>query len=573
MSGAGFQPIAKVGQLPDASVTSGKCNRLVSVALGVTQRPSFWPLLCVVFLTIALFGAALLVNRELIFDDAFITYRYAKNVASGNGLTFNARQAPVEGYTNLLLVLILTPVIQLGLDPLRVSQFLNVLSALLIGLAIFSYNGIRYHPARSVRLLSALIILNVANTAYVSMLGLETVLYTLLLFVAYVTFTKFRERFLGRYALAFGITSFLAFLLRPESALLVVASTLAVILMKREGEHKLIACACLLVSYLLPLVTYLIWKQSYFGTMIPNPFYVKVGSSAAVSPLGWGSVWNYFWSVDRLLVLAVFSFFLIRPQFLVHNGVAILFVFLYSVFFIHVDTLMDIGNRFLYPLTPFLIVLSLPSLNLIFGSLLKIRYLALRTAGPLLVLVLLLVSQSSVQDLYYALHWVSKWSDPEDLMHKEYNVAHRLAQFRDISSISIAFGDAGVIPYFTNAMFIDVVGLNDRYIAREKDLNKLVTYVFDREPTIIILPSLKDRTWITFGHGPLGDYTRWVNDERFSEYRYSGTVTTNLYDLQFLVRKDHKYARELERFLTVQVVDNLSGPFPSNAEQLRWEEP
>src|SRR5688500_1706387 len=42
-------------------------------------------------------------------DDAYISYRYARNLADGAGLTFNPGER-VEGYSNLLYVLLLTPV-------------------------------------------------------------------------------------------------------------------------------------------------------------------------------------------------------------------------------------------------------------------------------------------------------------------------------------------------------------------------------------------------------------------------------------------------------------------------------
>jgi arabinofuranosyltransferase len=41
-------------------------------------------------------------------DDAYISYRYARNLAFGHGLAFNPGER-VEGYSNLLYVLLLTP--------------------------------------------------------------------------------------------------------------------------------------------------------------------------------------------------------------------------------------------------------------------------------------------------------------------------------------------------------------------------------------------------------------------------------------------------------------------------------
>lgn len=65
-------------------------------------------------LTVALFDAAL-VERESIVaaghrapkfsDDAYISMRYARNLANGHDLRWNANERPVEGITNLLWTL------------------------------------------------------------------------------------------------------------------------------------------------------------------------------------------------------------------------------------------------------------------------------------------------------------------------------------------------------------------------------------------------------------------------------------------------------------------------------------
>ena len=39
-------------------------------------------------------------------EDAFITFRFAKNLANGHGLLWNIGESPVEGYTNFLWLLL-----------------------------------------------------------------------------------------------------------------------------------------------------------------------------------------------------------------------------------------------------------------------------------------------------------------------------------------------------------------------------------------------------------------------------------------------------------------------------------
>ena len=47
--------------------------------------------------------AALAAHLDLLCDDAFISFRYARNLARGDGLVFNPGESPpVEGYSNLL---------------------------------------------------------------------------------------------------------------------------------------------------------------------------------------------------------------------------------------------------------------------------------------------------------------------------------------------------------------------------------------------------------------------------------------------------------------------------------------
>ena len=41
-------------------------------------------------------------------DDAFVTFRYAENFVNGHGFVFNPGDAPVEGYSNFLWLLILS---------------------------------------------------------------------------------------------------------------------------------------------------------------------------------------------------------------------------------------------------------------------------------------------------------------------------------------------------------------------------------------------------------------------------------------------------------------------------------
>ncbi|MCI0548725.1 MAG: hypothetical protein L0027_15755, partial [Candidatus Rokubacteria bacterium] len=62
-------------------------------------------------------------------DDSFITFRYARNLVEGHGLVFNPGEH-VEGYTNLLFVLLSAGLIAVGIDPLVGTTIVSALAAL-----------------------------------------------------------------------------------------------------------------------------------------------------------------------------------------------------------------------------------------------------------------------------------------------------------------------------------------------------------------------------------------------------------------------------------------------------------
>ncbi len=81
-----------------------------------------------IFIGIALFLAFLIYTWNLTVDDAFISFRYAQHLAEGYGLVWNIGEAPVEGYSNFLWVLMISAFMYLKLDPVLISKFLGLAS-------------------------------------------------------------------------------------------------------------------------------------------------------------------------------------------------------------------------------------------------------------------------------------------------------------------------------------------------------------------------------------------------------------------------------------------------------------
>ena len=66
--------------------------------------------------------------RSFTVDDAYISYRYARNFARGLGLVYNSGER-IEGYTNFLWTVLLGGGIRVGLDPVALAKILGGMAA------------------------------------------------------------------------------------------------------------------------------------------------------------------------------------------------------------------------------------------------------------------------------------------------------------------------------------------------------------------------------------------------------------------------------------------------------------
>ncbi len=68
-------------------------------------------------------------------DDAYISFTYARNLTEGNGLTYNGML--VEGYSNFLWTLLISPFTRWMDDPIWAARLFSVISGLLSLYIIF----------------------------------------------------------------------------------------------------------------------------------------------------------------------------------------------------------------------------------------------------------------------------------------------------------------------------------------------------------------------------------------------------------------------------------------------------
>ena len=530
-----------------------------------------FPILIGVALNIAL-------GWSSVFDDAFITYRYSMNLAQGHGITWNPGMAPTEGYTNFLLVVFLAPFIKVGIDPLLVTRLVSYLSALAMASLLFTVAKKTYNGSTRTSTMIALLILIAPQTRQLCLVGLETVIYSFFLLVTFHFGSEFLLFRRTKTAVFLGVLIILTMLLRPEATFLYLMITLLFIPLHIRSVSDIKPLAqSLLVAFTLGII-YLIWKLIHFGQLLPNPFYIKVAGNSFISELGLHSVTTFFRSQALLLTILCVGHLLLyvskksqnkhrnKISFLLGLGLTVI----YSIFFIHTDTLMDIHGRFLYPLLPIIIYVSLPVFTTALTAIERWTDQH-RFSYPFVLIGFLLIFNS--EDLLNTRKNIQRLASikangteiDNSLMYRELRLAKSLAQYPNIQRVCIAFGDAGVVPYYTRSIWLDVVGLNDGVIAKMRDKKSLVTYFFSVHPDLAILPGHKDFSWLQYGHGPLGNYASWVTDPRWDDYTYAGTCkTSGIYDLQLFVNQSSPFYKSLTYFLQKEVVDGQYSPFPYN---------
>lgn len=213
-------------------------------------------------------------------DDAYISLRYARRLAQGLGLRFNLSESPpVEGYSNLLWVLILAPFERLGLDAPLAAIWISALCGawLLVLVLRFARARLGLDGAELVGL--ALVTASLPPLAVWATGGLETMACALATFAAFDALARDPAR---PRALQAGLWGAAAALLRVDGPLWAVLALAAAWLAapdeRRAATLHAAARACGLV--LAAFAAQTAFRLGYHHDWIPNTARAKGGLSA-----------------------------------------------------------------------------------------------------------------------------------------------------------------------------------------------------------------------------------------------------------------------------------------------------
>lgn len=414
-------------------------------------------------------------NFDHTIDDAYISFRYAKNLIQGYGLVYNPGEQ-VEGYTNLLWVLLVAPFIFLGQDPGYISNIFSIIFACFIVLITFS---IAKRLIGTMGAFAAALFL-VFNASFIIWItgGLETTLFGFLLILSIFLF--FKEKFLLS-GLVFG----LSYLTRPEGLLFAFIAA-CFLLAKRNIKGALL----FLFPFLSIFFSHFLFRFFYYHELLPNTFYAKVVPSnlqyqQGISYTKWFFITNFgIFSI----FLFVFLFNCIKESWVLYLLVSASF-FSFYITFVGGDSFPCF--RFYAPVIPFF--------SLLIGASFKESLYVLKKKGkilcglPIIVFILLL-------------HYTASSRAKESNQNRDYIPLYEKVekQREEIGmwflknlpkDTKIALGCAGIIPYWTDFYTIDILGLNDKHIAKQRSSGGILVghakfdsnYVLSKEPDLIII--------------------------------------------------------------------------------------
>jgi arabinofuranosyltransferase len=437
-------------------------------------------------------------------DDAFISYRYVRNVIQGHGLVFNPGER-VEGYTNFLWIIVLAAFARFGANMITLSKILGVaagsaaliltygISALLIrtehAVAASSHRpgpvaGKSTRPPWLFALFPPLLLAANSAFAYWSISGLETSFFVMSVLLA--VYLYLADRRMVFFAAA------LASLTRPEGVLVFALIMLHRLLTGAERpKARLRAVLEQVMGFAVLVVPFLVFRILYYRDILPNPFYAKTGLSVEYLKSGLA----YFWMFLRhyglwgaVYLLPVLFYRRLGPK----GRFVLAFLYSYSTYVILVGGDVLRAHRFFLPVLPFAYLVVTFALIRLYSVLGRAR----RQAGQPTLSVLLVTGFAVLSFFLPRAYMLSARTYELGLYAKmvgySQSLRHSFGQDFTLAATTI-----GAVSYLTDVTVIDMLGLTDRYIAKHpesipglasawKERTFNTEYVLSRNPDVIL---------------------------------------------------------------------------------------
>lgn len=205
-----------------------------------------------------------------VFEDAAILMRYAEHLATGHGIVWNIGEAPADGATDFLFLVVIAGLRYVGLSiewATRIPIIFAHLITVAVILRISQKTGKGYWEASA----AVIVLATGPVNAYIAA-GFGAPFFAMwAALICYLLFgLKNRQPWLiGFCCLMLGLT-------RPEGVLLAVGMIFAFCLGKKKQEILELAIPVVVCLFGIGGV-YFLWRWNYFGHPLPTPFLKKGG--------------------------------------------------------------------------------------------------------------------------------------------------------------------------------------------------------------------------------------------------------------------------------------------------------
>lgn len=449
--------------------------------------------------TATLFAVAAVVIGVLALwtcDDAYISFRYARHLAEGNGLVFNIGESPpIEGFSNLLWVLVLALFELVGVASTLAAPVLSIAAFAWLARTVATDIGSVTTLGRP-RLVAVMFacLLSLPPMVVWSTSGLETMAFALALYQVGRSLTT-----LGSLrALVFW--SICAVSLRVDGGVylgaLFATGLAASLLWPGAVDRKRLVVLLLTAAITIGLI--MVFRQLYFGTWSPHTARVKVDPSAIVFDRGSRYIFAMLVGIPGLLLLALLTtghgtLRLFRSKVSLEKGLIALF----GAPFITGLLLSALAGgdfmafaRFFVPAVPFLTVIAALALG---GARSREPSLALQIATTaILVLNLLALSDrwalpSGVAERVH-FRWNSDdyrseatvWKGMRDRATEWAYLGRALAEHTQPGE-TLVRGAIGAVGYYSELYVLDTYGLVDPDVAEREGHPEIHSPGHDRQ--------------------------------------------------------------------------------------------
>lgn len=459
-------------------------------------------LLPFIIITAIFLAAWIYFFNGMLYDDAYIAFRFSSNWAMGHGPVWNVGENPIEGFSSFAWVLIGTLFQLVGLLPHIIMPWVGVAAwflanAVLLPKMMDSVNPEQGGLSKPVKWLTFLGLAANSAISFQAFHGLETALFSfaILLFVYQALVSQSVRDYIWM-----AVFSLFLVTVRPDGAA-VIAPVWLIAFLLSPGSRKAVVIGGLVSVGLIG--AYSVGKWLYFGYPVPNTFYIKEGTDTLA---GQNYVQDYATLLSPVLLFLLYAcgrLGLVRA--LTDKLFMILLVpgVLICAAYLGINPILGNVYRFLIPTLPLFVLAGLRACALAADDLSQqTPRFSLKTETLLLFMVAALgVSVLFNVKVYRQYVFLQNYFGAIDK-----TLVRRGLQLQAANKLSpaplLATGDVGAIPYFSNLPTFDIIGLADETIAHEGLTHE---YIKARKPDLLILQDLDvTRNQLILACGPQG---------------------------------------------------------------------